>query len=158
MQTSLDNHPNEKYRKIFLANYHPGFVKTSISSKEEYKALKIFSVPVNMIVNTFAISAPEGAKTGLFLATCPLEGKPRGSFWNEKTQPQSVGKQAEDAKLRRCVDVLLNLPADAFSELIGTDVSKMLELIQNHSLSHLFKQGILFINLLLLISPTYEPY
>ncbi|EOR03778.1 Retinol dehydrogenase 14 [Wallemia ichthyophaga EXF-994] len=101
LQTSLDNHPNVKYRKIFVANYHPGFVKTTISNKEEYKALKVFSVPVNMLVNTFAISAPEGAKTALFLATCSLQGKPRGAFWNEKTQPQSVGKQAEDTKLRR---------------------------------------------------------
>lgn len=26
LQESFKNHPDEKYRKIFVANYHPGFV------------------------------------------------------------------------------------------------------------------------------------
>lgn len=26
LQKSLNGHPDEKYRNIFVANYHPGFV------------------------------------------------------------------------------------------------------------------------------------
>lgn len=101
LQESLLNHPKESYRKIFVANYHPGFVKTTISDKEHYNFSKLITIPTNFLVNAFAIDSHQGARPGLYLSTCDIANIPKGSFWNESAEFEDVSKQNENAKLRR---------------------------------------------------------
>ncbi|EIM20711.1 NAD(P)-binding protein [Wallemia mellicola CBS 633.66] len=101
LQESFKNHPDEKYRKIFVANYHPGFVKTTISNKDHYGLSSLLSIPVDFLTNRYAITPEVGARPGLYLGSASIEQLPGGEFWDENAEPASLTAQYDNEALRR---------------------------------------------------------
>ncbi|TIC41559.1 NAD(P)-binding protein [Wallemia mellicola] len=109
LQESFKNHPDEKYRKIFVANYHPGFVKTTISNKDHYGLSSLLSIPVDFLTNRYAITPEVGARPGLYLGSASIEQLPGGEFWDENAEPASLTAQYDNEALRRRLRNLSNI-------------------------------------------------
>ncbi|TIA88145.1 hypothetical protein E3P99_02779 [Wallemia hederae] len=101
LQHALDTHPVQAYRKIWTGVFHPGTVNTTISNKEHYGVSSLITKPVNLLMRYTAKTPLEGALPGLFLGSEDVQNLPKGAYWHDNAQVDTVSRQYENVELRR---------------------------------------------------------